>query len=135
MPKLICNSPALERTYLAYVRTSLALAVTGVTIAQLFRLAGSITPGQKPLAPGLPLAACFIISAMLVVLLGAVRFWRQQTAMARGKVWAGGFEILLIIALFVLVSLLFWPISRISFELILLKLAGLNCSLTYPNFS
>ena len=53
---------------------------------------------------GIPLAACFIGLAILVLLLGAVRFWRQQSAMVRGKVYAGGWEINTIMVLSSLVS-------------------------------
>jgi uncharacterized membrane protein YidH (DUF202 family) len=98
---------ALERTYLGYVRTSVALSTTGVTLAQLFRLTGSMDT-QGPVRGGFAVAVSFIVAAVLVVLLGATRYWRQQTALARGKVWAGGFELLLIMGLVVLVSELFW---------------------------
>jgi len=86
---------ALERTFLGYLRTSLALSMTGVVIAQLFRLQRSPTanPTFGFYVTGEPLAACFIASSIVVVLLGAFRFWRQQGAMTRGKVWAGGWEV------------------------------------------
>jgi len=86
---------ALERTYLGYLRTSVALSIAGVTVAQLFRLQHAYNPDLEFgfYVVGIPLAACFIGSAIVVVLLGAVRFWRQQRAIVRGKVWAGGWEI------------------------------------------
>ena len=88
-------NPALERTFLGYLRTSLALSMTGAIIAQLFRLQDTDVPapGLSYFRLGVPLAALFLSSAIFVVLLGAHRFWRQQSAMARGKVWAGGWEI------------------------------------------
>ena len=97
---------ALERTYLGYMRTSLALSMVGVIIAQLFRLQSSELPGGEIgyFVLGVPLAACFIGGSIVVVLLGYVRFWRQQTAMARGKVWAGGWEVLGILGTGILVS-------------------------------
>ena len=97
---------ALERTYLGYLRTSLALSMTGVTIAQLFRLQHSYHPDAEFgfFVTGKPLAACFIGAAIVVVGLGAIRFWRQQSAMSRGKVWAGGWEVKVIMVLAVLVS-------------------------------
>jgi uncharacterized membrane protein YidH (DUF202 family) len=69
--------------------------MTGVVIAQLFRLQKSKTPSTKfgYFVSGEPLAACFITSAIVVVLIGAVRFWRQQGSMVRGKIWAGGWEV------------------------------------------
>ncbi|EOD51906.1 hypothetical protein UCRNP2_1303 [Neofusicoccum parvum UCRNP2] len=72
--------------------------MTGVVIAQLMRLQHA--PNPDPTfgyhALGKPLAAVFIIAAIAMVLLGAFRFWRQQNAMVRGKVFAGGWEILTI---------------------------------------
>jgi len=86
---------ALERTFLGYLRTSLALSFVAVIIAQLFRLQHVETPdkiiGYHEL--GIPLASVCIVASMVVLLLGAVRFWRQQNAILRGKVHAGGWEI------------------------------------------
>ncbi|KAF2742635.1 hypothetical protein M011DRAFT_375215, partial [Sporormia fimetaria CBS 119925] len=86
---------ALERTFLGYLRTSLAFSVTGVIIAQLFRLQDRPTPGHAFhfFALGIPLAATFIAFAIVVLCLGAFRVWRQQNAMIRGKVHAGGWEL------------------------------------------
>ncbi|KAF2442177.1 hypothetical protein P171DRAFT_523047 [Karstenula rhodostoma CBS 690.94] len=86
---------ALERTFLGYLRTSLALAITGVITAQLFRLQHTATPNPRIgfFVLGVPLAAAFIALGMLVLVVGAVRFWRQQRALVRGRVWAGGWEI------------------------------------------
>jgi uncharacterized membrane protein YidH (DUF202 family) len=97
---------ALERTYLGYLRTSLALSMVGVIVAQLFRLQSSELPGGEIgyFVLGVPLAACFIGGSVVVILLGAVRFWRQQTAMVKGKVWAGGWEVLGIMCTGILVS-------------------------------
>ena len=41
----------------------------------------------------------------MVVLLGACRFWRQQSALARGKVYVGGWEIILVGLVVLLVGL------------------------------
>ncbi|OJD14824.1 hypothetical protein AJ78_04880, partial [Emergomyces pasteurianus Ep9510] len=86
---------ALERTYLAYIRTSLAFAFQGVLVAQLF----SLQNRQKPetafgfYAVGRPLACASHACAIVVAAVGAYRFWRQQNALARGKVHAGGWEL------------------------------------------
>lgn len=86
---------ALERTFLAYLRTSLGLAVMGVTIDQLFRLKHSATPDEVLgfFVVGEPLAAIFIGGGLLILLFGAWRFWRQQNALARGKIHASGWEV------------------------------------------
>ncbi|OJD29447.1 uncharacterized protein BKCO1_8000022 [Diplodia corticola] len=89
---------ALERTFLGYLRTSIALSMTGVMIAQLMRLQHAPNPDPRYgyHALGKPLAAVFITAAIAVLILGAFRFWRQQNAIVRGKVFAGGWEILAI---------------------------------------
>ena len=84
--------PANERTFLGYLRTSIALSIIGVMIAQLYRLQHREDPdpvfGYYVLSK--PLSAIFQSSALCVVLLGCIRFWRQQSAMAIGKMHAGG---------------------------------------------
>lgn len=86
---------ANERTFLGYLRTSLALSMTAVIIAQLFKLQHAEvtdkTLGYYVL--GTPLACVCIAAAIIVALLGSYRFWRQQNAMLRGKVHAGGWEV------------------------------------------
>ncbi|KAF2636211.1 hypothetical protein P280DRAFT_410070 [Massarina eburnea CBS 473.64] len=96
---------ALERTFLAYLRTSLALVVTGVITAQLFRLQHASHPNLTIgfFVLGIPLATVFIGFGIIVLLIGAYRFWRQQNAMVRGKVYAGGWEITVIMVLSILV--------------------------------
>ena len=88
--------PALERTYLGYLRTSLALSILGVVIAQLFRLQNADNPHPKIgyFITGIPAAIACILGAILVLLVGAYRFWRLQNAVLRGKVYAGGWEVL-----------------------------------------
>ncbi|CAG7919385.1 unnamed protein product [Penicillium olsonii] len=86
---------ALERTFLAYIRTSLVITQQGVLIAQLFRLqtaealAGKLGFHQV----GVPLSVTCHSVAILVALVGAFRFWRQQGAIARNKIHAGGWEL------------------------------------------
>ncbi|KAJ5617372.1 hypothetical protein N7537_002486 [Penicillium hordei] len=86
---------ALERTFLAYIRTSTVIAMQGVLVAQLFRL-------QRPSQTvdrlsfhevGIPLSVACHVVAVVVALIGAFRFWRQQNAITRGKVYAGGWEL------------------------------------------
>jgi len=97
---------ALERTFLGYLRTSVALSMVGVIVAQLFRLNTQPLPDNRIgyYRVSIPLATAFILSAIAVTALGAVRFWRQQAAMTRGKVHAGGWEVLLIMGISILVS-------------------------------
>lgn len=86
---------ALERTFLAYIRTSVVIAMQGVLIAQLFRLQRTKTPTDRLrfYEVGIPLSVTCHCVAVLVALIGAYRFWRQQSAIARGKFHAGGWEL------------------------------------------
>ncbi|KAL3490196.1 hypothetical protein BJX62DRAFT_207623 [Aspergillus germanicus] len=85
---------ALERTFLAYIRTSVILAMQGVLIAQLFRLqSASSTKGLGYHEVGVPLSITCHCAAMLTAILGAHRFWKQQSAIALGTVYAGGWEL------------------------------------------
>jgi uncharacterized membrane protein YidH (DUF202 family) len=98
---------ALERTFLAYLRTSLILVMTGVTIAQLFRIqhAPDTNPTFGFYVIGRPLSAMFISMAILVMVVGAFRFWKLQGGLVRGKAYAGGWEVLLVMGFSGLVSL------------------------------
>ena len=89
-PLLLAN----ERTYLAYLRTSSAFATLGTTVRQLFLLQnqnGSSSTASSPY--GQIMAIACLSFAAIVALSGAFRFWRQQNAMARAKVHAGGWEV------------------------------------------
>lgn len=78
----------------------------GVIVAQLWRLQHSANPDPifGYFALSKPLAVILQCSALGMAVLGSIRFWRQQSAMARGKVHAGGFEVLWIMGFMVLVS-------------------------------
>ena len=53
---------------------------------------------------GTPLACTCIGAAMVIAALGAFRFWRQQNALARGKIHVAGWEMTVIGVLAFLVS-------------------------------
>ncbi|KAF7184937.1 hypothetical protein HII31_13749 [Pseudocercospora fuligena] len=84
VPEAQCRDHfALERTFLAYVRTASAFAQIGVTIAQLFKLTREsldLSPAVWRLGHALgPTAQCF---AMVIILVGAFRCSRQQGRIA-----------------------------------------------------
>lgn len=89
---------ALERTFLAYLRTSLALSSIGVAVAQLFRL--QHTPTPNPIfgffVLGKPMACICQGAAIYCLFLGAYRSWRLQNAIVRGKAISGGFEFVML---------------------------------------
>ncbi|BCS21190.1 DUF202 domain-containing protein [Aspergillus puulaauensis] len=85
---------ALERTFLAYIRTSVILAMQGVLIAQLFRLQSPHTSkGLGFHRVGVPLSVTCHCAAMVTAVLGAHRFWKQQSAIALGTIYSGGWEL------------------------------------------
>jgi hypothetical protein len=66
----------------------------GVLIAQLFRLQStSSSKGLGYHEVGVPLSIACHCAAMLTAILGAHRFWKQQSAIALGSVYAGGWEL------------------------------------------
>ncbi|KAK0946417.1 hypothetical protein LTR29_002179 [Friedmanniomyces endolithicus] len=102
VPHVDCRDHlANERTFLGYLRTSLALSMLGITVAQLYRLQHSANPDAKLgyFLLSKPIAGLFQCSAICVILIGSVRFYRQQHAMSVGKVHVGGWEILSIMGL------------------------------------
>jgi len=93
---------ANERTYLAWLRTSLSFASIGVAITQLFRLSTTIQPGDTPRGfaqlrrLGRPLGATFIGIAVLVLVLGVHRYFTSQYWMTKGKFPASRGAVLLL---------------------------------------
>ncbi|MCJ1472716.1 hypothetical protein MMC13_001365, partial [Lambiella insularis] len=88
---------ALERTFLAWLRTSLAFASIGIAITQLFRLNTTISEREGltpvPVDPGTiklrqvgkPLGATFLGIAILVLIVGGRRYFESQYWIIRGK--------------------------------------------------
>ena len=78
----------------------------GVIISQLFTLQKSTSPDPHIgyFVTGKPLGAICQAAAMMTLLLGAFRWWRQQNAITRGKALAGGFELTVIGLVILLVS-------------------------------
>lgn len=102
---------ALERTFLAYIRTSVILAMQGVLIAQLFRLQSPHTSkGLGFHKVGVPLSVTCHCAAMVTAVLGAHRFWKQQSAIALGTIYTGGWELNCIGLLTTAVSFINWTV-------------------------
>ncbi|KAJ6504852.1 hypothetical protein C8R47DRAFT_968347 [Mycena vitilis] len=84
---------ASERTFLAYVRTSLVIASTGVALVQLFTISSNVDTDNKlsfiPTARRLqawarPLGATMVCFGLVVLALGTIRYFRIQSALIRG---------------------------------------------------
>ncbi|KAF7422629.1 hypothetical protein PC9H_010785 [Pleurotus ostreatus] len=84
---------ASERTFLAYVRTSLAIASTGVALIQLFKLAMNTDDPSLPspvhvgrsLRPfAVPLGATMLVFGFVVLSTGTIRYFTIQKALTKG---------------------------------------------------
>ncbi|ODA82891.1 hypothetical protein RJ55_01400 [Drechmeria coniospora] len=79
---------ALERTFLAWLRTSLAFASIGIAVTQLFRLNTSLSDGTSNSTlrrMGKPLGAAFLSISILTLLLGCRRYFVGQEWVMKGK--------------------------------------------------
>ncbi|EFQ26318.1 hypothetical protein CGRA01v4_05429 [Colletotrichum graminicola] len=105
---------ALERTFLAWLRTSLAFASIGIAVTQLFRLNSSLS-GPGPADPnahtlrqlGKPLGATFLAVSILILFLGYQRYARAQRWVMKGKFPASRGTV-------ILVSLLAFALMAVS---------------------
>lgn len=97
---------ANERVFLAYFRTSSALATFAVVLVQLYRLKHD--PPQPGVLSGynigIPLASIILVMAMLVTLLGTVRFFSCQKSIAASRIVGSGQVVSLFTAITMLVS-------------------------------
>ncbi|PVH85866.1 hypothetical protein DL98DRAFT_408585 [Cadophora sp. DSE1049] len=83
---------ALERTFLAWLRTSLAFASIGIAITQLFRLNTTSAAGASDADPyqhlrqmGKPLGATFLAISIVMLFVGFHRYFESQHWIIRGK--------------------------------------------------
>lgn len=106
-PRSCRDHLANERTFLAWLRTSLALSMIGIFTTQLFTLQSAHLPDMNLsfFVLGVPLGSVCQAAALVNTIVGAYRFWRLQTAMAKGQACAGGWEILLVSAMITLVGI------------------------------
>ncbi len=107
---------ASERTFLAYVRTSLVLASTGVALVQLFSLSSSTTSNATTFSPtsgaahsyARPLGATAIILSLGILGVGMTRYFSIQGALAKGSYpVARAFIAIITACLVALIALLF----------------------------
>jgi len=75
---------ASERTFLAYMRTSLAIASSGVALTQLFDAASSHASSHKLGVYIRPLGASTVIVGLLVLFIGITRYFTVQVALTKG---------------------------------------------------
>ena len=95
---------ALERTFLAWLRTSLAFASIGIAATQLFRLNTAASGGDNETEEklsqlrhiGRPLGSTFLGISVLILFLGYHRFYQSQQWILKGKFPASRGTILLV---------------------------------------
>lgn len=99
-----------ERTFLAWLRTSLSFASIGIAITQLFRLnttiakshedssdpSASASPQAKLRHVGKPLGATFIAISIVILFIGFHRYFEAQHYVIRGKFPASRGSILIV---------------------------------------
>ena len=97
---------ANERTFLAWLRTSVMLSMIGIFTTQLFILQSTHLPHMNLsfFVLGVPLGSLCQAAALVNMTVSAHRFWRQQRAMVKGQAFAGGWELFLTGGLITLVS-------------------------------
>lgn len=81
---------ASERTWLAYIRTSLAVSSSGVALVQLFTIAANRSSDSSGLSAHIqtfarPLGATMVLIGLGVCLLGLYRYFTIQTSLTTGK--------------------------------------------------
>ncbi|KAF8334689.1 uncharacterized protein EI90DRAFT_3049860 [Cantharellus anzutake] len=82
---------ANERTWLAYLRTSLALASAGVALVQLFTISAKTSndnnsqDGSHLQRFARPLGAATVCIGIIVLGIGAQRYFRVQHALTKGR--------------------------------------------------
>ncbi|KIW70554.1 hypothetical protein PV04_02812 [Phialophora macrospora] len=102
---------ANERVFLAYIRTSSALANFAVAILQLYRLQHNPLPRGKltDYDLGIPLATVTLILAIAVTVAGVWRFFTCQNDMAlRNQIVTSGAVVLVFTPVFILLLLTFF---------------------------
>ncbi|KAG9204229.1 hypothetical protein G6514_001302 [Epicoccum nigrum] len=114
---VLTESCRAERTFLAWLRTSLSFASIGIAITQLFRLNSSLRPDTSSNSPssstdataqshthtlhrlrhlGKPLGATFIGISILMLFIGFHRYFEAQHYVIRGKFPASRGSIVLV---------------------------------------
>lgn len=97
---------ANERVFLAYFRTSSALATFSVVVLQLYRL-GHDSPPPGVLSDykiGIPLASTILLMAILMIVLGAARFFKCQNSITASRIVGSGQMVSLFTTVMIMVS-------------------------------
>lgn len=95
---------ANERTFLAWLRTSLSFITIGIGIAQLFNLKQRGEIDHSVSQFGKPIGAGFIIIGILSLLMGCLRYFRVQSMLLSLYYPVSQYSVVLIVsAVFVMI--------------------------------
>jgi putative membrane protein len=94
---------ANERTFLAWLRTGLALIVVGIGAAQFLELDRNLIPGVRIVSD---FAAMLIVVGTLTVILGRVRYMQSREAIDRAQFHPAGHSITAATALIAVIGVL-----------------------------
>ena len=99
---------ALERTYLGWFRTSVAVTSFGVVITQLFVLQ------HLDSTKGKVLGAILAFGGIFTCLLGCIRYFRQQSLLVQGRILCGGWHSTIILVLMTMIILTLFVIVLVE---------------------
>lgn len=113
---VLTNQMANERTFLAWLRTSLSFITIGIGITQLFRLEDKSSKAQINrfvieldndshviTEYGRPLGCLFIVLGILTLLFGVVRYFKVQHMLVKSYYPATRISVLILISLLLIV--------------------------------
>lgn len=108
--------PANETTFLSWLRFSMSLSSTGVIIAQMSQVQRAVHPDRerqwKYYILGVPQGCICQGVAILFVVIGALRFFRSEQALLRGRARTNGWDLWLAVCLLFVVGIRHLQISH-----------------------
>lgn len=99
---------ALERTFLSWVRTATALISFGVVITQLFVFE------KVDVRKGSVLGAFASAGGILIVLVGCLRYFKQQKRLTRGNATSAGWEIMALLIILAAILLVVFVVVLVQ---------------------
>ncbi|RPB14248.1 hypothetical protein P167DRAFT_543800 [Morchella conica CCBAS932] len=95
---LMGGATSLERTYLSYHRTAMVFGMLSVVTAQLTVI--NHAPNPSPTfgfrTVGKPLSVVLACCALIISIVGVLRWWRLQNGLLRGVSISGGRELVVV---------------------------------------
>lgn len=99
---------ALERTFLSWIRTATALTSFGVVITQLFVFK------KVDVRKGSILGASTSAGGILIILIGCLRYFKQQKHLIRGNATSAGWEIMALLIILAAILLVVFVVVLVQ---------------------